>query len=102
MGVFKMSTGGSGSIGNGQPIVSDFTIARTQVIGEFCIAEVRYPNCLNYEGRKILVFEDCNREEILSLKTIDPHFTNDTNLIARFKPDTHGWSNAVRLCESMT
>ena len=39
------------------PDPTRFVIQKTERAGRFLIAEVHYPNCQNYEGNKILVFD---------------------------------------------
>ena len=72
------------------------------------IAFVRYPNCTNYEGTKVLVYdmdlksfwEEYGREG----KVLDPHFCPNSRLklMARFIPTINGWELARSLCESMS
>lgn len=64
------------------------------------IIEIKYLDCINYEGRKILVFEKCTLEELKKQKLIDPHFSENKLLkspIARFEPTEHGWFLATHL-----
>jgi hypothetical protein len=61
--------------------------------GEYIIAEIMYPNCENYEGRKICIYEGINHKELTKQKFLDPHFCDDdTHLspIARFEPTERG------------
>ena len=53
------------------------------------VAIIKYKDCTNYEGVKILIFEKISKEELLKLKLIDPHFMDDrkNKLLARFNPD---------------
>ena len=65
---------------------------------------INYPDCINYEGNKILVFEGINYIKLYSQGSIDPHFSNNENFhspIARFEPTDKGWSMAVKLCENL-
>jgi hypothetical protein len=62
------------------------------------VAEVEYPDCENYEGKKILVIKDMTKGRLLKLKTLDPHFCDKcdgVNIIARIKPSTYGFDVAV-------
>ena len=43
-------------------------------IGKYTIVTIVYPNCTNYEGKKILVYNTTSLDNILKRKTIDPHF----------------------------
>jgi len=86
----------------GNPNPSNFQIIRHKRIGHFVVALIKYPECLNFEGRKILVFENISMETIKNLNSIDPHFCNfDTHPspIARFVPTHKGWKYAVQFCK---
>lgn len=60
---------------------------------------INYPNCINYEGSKIIVFKNTSYDQISNLKEIDPHFTEKETIkpFARFEPTTKGWSIARKL-----
>lgn len=57
---------------------------------KYLVVEVTYPNCINFEGRKILVMKNTTMIDILHAKELDPHFYEDNNIIARFRPDKEG------------
>ncbi len=84
------------------PNPKKFKIEKIKSIGRFVIAKIRYPDCINYEGNKILVFENTSKREVLSAKEIDPHFceSNHLYLIARFEPTKKGWQNAIVFCKN--
>lgn len=68
-----------------------------------CAVFVKYPDCKNYEGNKILVFR-CSGEEILSKDFLEPHFVqgpHELPLLARFQPTDGGWKLANQLLESL-
>ena len=75
---------------------------RFKSAGKFVIAKIRYSDCINYEGNKILVFENASKKEVLSAKEIDPHFCESNHLspIARFEPTKNGWQNAIVFCKN--
>ena len=75
-----------------------FIINEAINVEEFCIAKVTYPNCTNFEGEKILLFKNMTVEELTSQLEIDPHFSGDSKLIARFIPTLEGWNMALQLC----
>ena len=59
---------------------------------------IKYPDCTNYEGNKILVFDNTIKiKNIINLKKIDPHFCDGGHIppIARFEPTERGWSMAI-------
>ena len=85
------------------PDPSNFKIIKSLVGGDllssrkFLILKVNYPDCKNYEGNKILVYENVTLEELLKQKTLDPHFSNSKEFyspIARFEPTRKGWEMA--------
>lgn len=58
---------------------------------------MKYKNCTNFEGIKILVFKGQYVERIV----MDPHFSDDEESpIARFKPTVEGINLATKLVES--
>jgi hypothetical protein len=62
------------------------------------LAKVRYLDCTNYEGVKILVFMGKRGME----GPIDPHFSeDDQSPIARFKPNHVGLRIARAMCSAM-
>lgn len=63
------------------------------------VVEIEYPDCTNYEGRKILYFEDCTMDQLLAQGPIDPHFSDSREFrspSARFEPTPWGWTMACR------
>lgn len=77
-----------------------FIIEMIEQVGEHVVALIHYPNCNNYEGKKILLFLNTSLELIKSLKEIDPHFrrfsASDTvSPFARFEPTLTGWKAAI-------
>lgn len=66
----------------------------------YLILEIQYPDCTNYEGKKILLYKNCTMKQLLKQKSIDPHFSENTNFhspIARFEPTELGWQMARSL-----
>lgn len=90
------------------PDHSKFEIIRTERNGKFLIVELKYLDYHNYDGHKIIVFEDLTLQQLLELKDIDPHF-NDNRLgykhtlkiVARFIPSIYGWYLARKMCHSV-
>jgi len=81
------------------PRQDNYTVIRNKVVGEFLIIELKYHDCTNYEGRKIMVYK-CTLNNLMKQKLIDPHFSNNNNYfspIARFEPTEQGWNNACML-----
>lgn len=62
------------------------------------VLKVRYHDCTNYEGVKVMVYEGKYRPRI----NLDPHFTAKSGSpIARFRPDARGWKLACVLAMSL-
>ena len=89
-------------IPKGNPDPTQFVILRQQTMGDYIIVEILYPNCTNFEGKKILLFKGFSYEQIHSAKFIDTHFFDKHNdhpsPIARFEPTEFGWLLAVKVC----
>jgi hypothetical protein len=85
------------------PNPTNFRILRgyTSLNGKVSVVEVCYPDCTNYEGRKILVFE-ANISRVISRTQLDPHFCEDHfSPIARFEPTERGWVHACSYAASL-
>ena len=84
----------------GNPNPRNFVIKTTEYIVNnhfnILIALVNYPDCNNYEGDKILVFENVSCKKLFKLQTIDPHFCEEGHIspIARFEPTEEGMEMA--------
>lgn len=66
---------------------------------KYLLIAIEYPDCINYEGKKILVFEGIGLTDLLKQKYIDPHFSDNKQYhspIARFEPTEKGWDYATR------
>jgi len=76
--------------GAGNPNPHRFRIVSSKRIGAFHLARIRYPDCTSHEGMKLLVL---NRDPH-AMAVIDPHFTEDGYVVARFAPTDEGMSHA--------
>jgi hypothetical protein len=80
----------------GNPNPHRFEVVRSTAYTLSVVVEVLYPDCSNYEGRKILVFE--RRQHFtnhLTRGVLDPHFIEAKDSpIARFRPTEEGWELA--------
>ena len=86
------------------PKPNHFEIKNVYESNGHCIIYINYPNCINYEGNKVLVFKDTKKEEIEKLNEIDPHFTDSENIIkpiARFELTYEGWNLAIKFIENI-
>lgn len=83
------------------PNPKNFRILNHQSFGKFFLVEINYPDCINFEGNKILLYENSNISELEKLDSIDPHFSDKKNLspIARFCPNNDGRALAVRVAK---
>ena len=86
------------------PNPENFIMKRSKQVGPFWILFVTYPDCKNYEGNKILVYQDVLFVELRAQGSLDPHFCDNPDFhspIARFVPTDEGWDMACRFCEMM-
>ena len=86
---------------NPNPNPHNFKVQQTLQLGKLTIAQVVYPDCTNYEGNKILVFE-LTAEQVRDMKVIDPHFSRiapHLSPIARFVPTERGWEMALNFAK---
>ncbi|ARB14434.1 hypothetical protein Ccr5_gp214c [Caulobacter phage Ccr5] len=84
----------------GDPDPARWKLIRGQEVGRCTVVEIMYPDALNYEGRKILVYEARSLDEVIHANKgwLDPHFSDDPNVkgpIARFEPTERGWAMAL-------
>jgi hypothetical protein len=73
-----------------------FTILQLYQIADHVVALVHYPECTNFEGKKILLFENTTTIEISDRKILDPHFSINRSLFARFVPTKKGLRFAMK------
>jgi len=88
----------------GNPDPKNFEIIKIHATVNYIIALIKYPNCTNYEGKKILVFTGITPSDFKRLSFIDPHFCDDGNHlspVARFEPTARGWDMATRFFNSI-
>ena len=81
----------------GMPNPENYKIIKSAQIIDNLVIMIRYLDCTNYEGKKILVFKNCTREKLEKQKIIDPHFSENKEYHsphARFEPTPRGWLNA--------
>lgn len=87
------------------PDPTNYKIVKAKEIGNFLIVMLHYPDCTNYEGKKILLFQGVTLIDLVNQKLIDPHFFKDKKYaspIARFVPDDKGWDMAETLAKILT
>lgn len=84
------------------PKADNYKILRHIHINNYLVIEMLYLDCINYEGRKILVYENCTIKDLTMQKLIDPHFSENKKYyspFARFEPTEKGWNMAINLCK---
>jgi len=88
----------------GNPDPSNYVLVKAEELPGYLVVMIKYPDCTNYEGNKILLFEDLTLVQLVNQKLIDPHFFNSTEFkspIARFVPTDAGWHMAVTLAKAL-
>jgi hypothetical protein len=86
------------------PDPSNYKIVQAKQVGNYLVLKIKYPNCTNHEGNKILVFKDLTPIDLLNQKLIDPHFFEERGFkspIARFVPTKEGWDMALAFSSMM-
>lgn len=91
----------SAGLNMGNPDPARFVLDGVFCVGRMTLVRVRYPNCQNHEGNKILVFMDVTEEMVRSWAVIDPHFLDPKERqphpspVARFAPTDDGLQLAI-------
>ncbi len=87
------------------PNPKNYEIINYTYQGKYLIVLIQYPDCKNFEGRKILVFRNIFIEDLWKQKEgIDPHFSDNDGFhspIARFVPTLEGWEMAIKFVKSL-
>lgn len=85
-----------------QPRPHDYKILNHAEVNGHLILELQYEHAVNYEGRKILVFDrGVTAIDLLQQRWIDPHFLDSKDAIypiARFEPTERGRKWAESFC----
>lgn len=86
------------------PNPRNFRIQRFVASGNYLVVLINYPDCTNYEGNKIMIFEGIDGSQLEKLDFIDPHFCCGDHLspIARFEPTDRGWDMACKLMKDLS
>lgn len=80
------------------PKPDNYTIMDYVQIGNALVIKIKYHDCTNYEGVKILVYKNTTINDLRKQKYIDPHFCENKKFhspIARFEPTDNGWNDAL-------
>lgn len=82
------------------PNPSRWEVLETYRTAKSCVLKVRYKDCTNYEGIKIMVYDQ--NITINENQDLDPHFCKGAlSPIARFKPTQKGWDLAIELANKL-
>jgi len=82
------------------PSPTRWVLLRDVTFPHATVLKVKYLDCTNFEGIKVMVYEGRFRPSY----ELDPHFFEyDANSpIARFRPDKKGWSLALGLAKHIS
>lgn len=89
---------------NINPKPDQYEILKYKEIGNYLIIKMHYIGCTNFEGHKILVYENVDLKKLLKQKLIDPHFSESSSYkhpIARFIPTDKGWNMALNFVKTL-
>lgn len=87
------------------PRPDNYEILKFATVGRYLIVEIKYLDCINYEGKKVLVFENVTLQDLKKQGLIDPHFSENKKFIspiARFEPTVRGFKMAISFANSMS
>lgn len=82
--------------------IDNYRVKEYHEKGRYLLVKIHYPDCKNYEGNKILLYKNCNIDQLLRQKSIDPHFSENKEFhspIARFEPTDAGWKMGMMIIE---
>tara|TARA_R110002020_G_scaffold403349_2_gene613490 strand:- start:2721 stop:3050 length:330 start_codon:yes stop_codon:yes gene_type:complete len=83
------------------PDPKQFEIVKYIGYGDYCLVKINYPNCTNYEGMKICLY-NYPLDTILFTKSLDPHFSEyGIAPFARFEPTEAGWDIGLNVLEKI-
>ena len=84
------------------PNPRNFKILRSAQLNDLLTIAIKYPDCTNYEGMKILIDENVGMADLVDQGHLDPHFSANKKFhspIARFEPTPRGWEMARKFME---
>ena len=76
-----------------------FTVLERKEIPPFLVARLKFSECHNFNGEKIIVWEGAEIDPIRGRVIIDPQFREGANIVAMFEPTQRGWAYALKFCE---
>ena len=87
---------GSQRFALGDPQPHRFEVISVELLDGYTLAKIKYPDCQNFDGIKILIYEGDVRDEINNAKILDPHFLEKgLSPVARVKP-AYGGFDAIK------
>ncbi len=98
--VFGSSYKSSWNTPSGNPNPHNFYIYDHYELDDCVALKMRYPDCNNYEGNKIVVYCGWSLDVLKNMASLDPHFSADRSMpspFARFEPTDRGWEYAKKL-----
>jgi hypothetical protein len=84
----------------GNPDPFNYNIIKCEQTGPWLLLKVVYPDCMNFEGNKILLFHGTTLVDLINQRGVDPHFTDLPGVkapFARFEPTERGWAAALHM-----
>ena len=84
-----------------RPDPTTYNMCEYKQIGNNLLVKVQYKDVDNFEGNKILLFQDTQCHDVRGKAHLDPHFLESNKLIARFRPNDLGWNCGVALARSL-
>ncbi len=87
------------------PDPRNFSIEKITRVGKHVVVRVRYPNCQNYEGEKVLLIRNTTEGQVRAATFLDPHFCESSvhlTPFARFEPTEAGWQAAIACAVALT
>lgn len=88
----------------GQPQPFNFTVKTLEKIGDAAVVIINYPGCTEYNGDKLLVYDNYQKflNLILTKEPVDPHFLQGSySPVARFEPTHRGWRLAQAAAKAL-
>ena len=103
---FRASGGGgtAATVLPGEPEPTNFELVSYRIFGvKTLVVEIVYPDCKNFEGHKILVYDDAEKfNALLKQGSVDPHFFEHSySPIARFEPTERGRALAIAFAKTL-
>jgi hypothetical protein len=82
------------------PNPKNWKLLKSEQRGPNLLVKLCYPDCINYEGTKILLFKNVTVKDLYKQEVVDPHFSSNEKFhspIARFEPTDDGWNYGIEM-----